>query len=206
MRDFALKMRDFATDATETGLALKPLNSVPCKFQQLADLRHMASKTVIQEQRGSKIGTAAATSGDSAGFKKAFLAQGLAGDKHGTASDGATRVGKAKTKEEQQEDYFRDMFNSIDVDGSGTLDRDEVSALSIQMGRELRSLELDAAMAEMDQIGDGTVDFEEFRVWFKNMMDGDTMVRELFEAADKDESGVIDRDELRGGFSRLLCV
>ena len=100
----------------------------------------------------------------------------------------------------------REIFDKIDVDGSGTLDRDEVSALSIQMGRELRSLELDAAMAEMDQIGDGTVDFEEFRVWFKNMMDGDTMVRELFEAADKDESGVIDRDELRGGFSRLLCV
>ena len=194
--DLLRLMLDYSTDTTDTGLTLKPLNNVQCKFQQLADLRHMASKTVVQEQKGSKIGTAA-VAGDSAGFKKAFLAQGIISGS-GSASGGAPKVGKTKSKEEQQEEYFRDMFNSIDVDGSGSLDREEVAQLSIQMGRELRSLELDAAMAEMDPSGDGTVDFEEFRIWFKNTMDGDTMVRELFEAADKDESGIIDRDELRG--------
>jgi Ca2+-binding EF-hand superfamily protein len=84
------------------------------------------------------------------------------------------------------------MFNSIDVDGSGALDRDEVAHLAVQMGRELRALELDAAMAEMDPSGDGAVNFEEFRIWFSNVIDSDRITRELFEAADTDESGVID--------------
>ena len=201
--DLLRLMLDYSTNPTDTGLVLRPLNNVPCKFQQLSDLRHIASQGVIQEQRSSKVGTAQASGGSSEGFKKAFLAQGL-GPTSSSKAPGAPKFGGAtQTKEEKEEQYFREMFNSIDVDGGGTLDRSEVAQLSINMGRELRQIELDAAMAEMDPNGDGSVDFDEFKTWFKALMESDELVREVFEAADKDESGVIDRDELRSIMKEL---
>ena len=190
--DLLRLMLEFSTDATDHGLILKPLQNVPCQFQRLSDMRHIASQEVIKEQQRSKIGTVNQV-GRSSGFGKAFLVQHLAHS--GTAS--APKLGDTQTAEDKQEQYFREMFNSIDVDGSGTLDRAEVAQLSIKLGRELRKLELDAAMAEMDPDGDGSVDFNEFKTWFKSMLDTDSLVHELFAAADKDESGVIDREELR---------
>lgn len=190
--DLLRMMLDFSTDATENGLVLKPLNNVPCQFQKLSDMRHLASQSVIKEQQNSKIGTAD-QNGGSSGFKKAFFAQNL-----GQPSiSGAPKLAGSQTAEEKQEQYFLDMFNSIDIDGSGSLDRQEVAQLSINLGRELRKHELDAAMAEMDPSGDGSVDFDEFKIWFKSLLDGDSVVRDVFTAADKDESGVIDREELR---------
>ena len=190
--DLLRLMLDFSTDATDNGLVLKPLQNVPCQFQRLSDMRHIASQEVIKEQQRSKIGTTNQV-GRSSGFGGAVLVQRLA---HSGAAN-APKLGDTQTAEHKQEQYFREMFNSIDVDGSGTLDRAEVAQLSVKLGRELRKLELDAAMAEMDPDGDGSVDFNEFKTWFKSMLDTDSLVHELFAAADKDESGVIDREELR---------
>jgi Ca2+-binding EF-hand superfamily protein len=60
----------------------------------------------------------------------------------------------------------RALFDRIDVDGSGTLDRNEISMLATKMGRGLKAEELDAAMAAMDKDGNGTVDFDEFYSWY----------------------------------------
>lgn len=56
----------------------------------------------------------------------------------------------------------RALFDRIDVDASGTLDRKEISMLATKMGRGLKADELDAAMSAMDIDGNGTVDFDEF--------------------------------------------
>jgi hypothetical protein len=61
---------------------------------------------------------------------------------------------------------LRKLFSSIDEDGSGLLDRDEVHLLAEQLGASLSTAELDQAMREMDEDGSGEVDFDEFAEWF----------------------------------------
>jgi hypothetical protein len=64
------------------------------------------------------------------------------------------------------------LFAEIDVDGSGTLDRDEIATMAKQLGSPLSESALDEAMAEMDLDGSGEVDFEEFYAWFQRLQAG----------------------------------
>lgn len=52
---------------------------------------------------------------------------------------------------------LRDCFESIDKDGSGTIERDEIAALAADMGRPMKEWELDEAMRVMDTDGSGAV-------------------------------------------------
>jgi calmodulin len=61
----------------------------------------------------------------------------------------------------------RALFDEIDEDGSGALDRDEIRVLAKRLGKKLTNAKLDAAMAEMDADGNGDVDFDEFLSWWK---------------------------------------
>lgn len=61
----------------------------------------------------------------------------------------------------------RQVFNMLDIDGTGVLQRDQVRRLVQEIdGTELSDEDLDAAMADMDDDGNGTVDFEEFSDWW----------------------------------------
>eukprot|EP01047_Picozoa_sp_COSAG01_P060502 COSAG01_NODE_7424_length_3214_cov_2.336116_2_plen_89_part_00 len=46
---------------------------------------------------------------------------------------------------------------SIDKDGSGSIDRTEIAALAVEMGRPMKEWELDEAMRVMDTDGSGEV-------------------------------------------------
>jgi Ca2+-binding EF-hand superfamily protein len=60
------------------------------------------------------------------------------------------------------------IFNEVDADGSGSLDRDECRlALKRLKGREPSDSELDQAWASMDENGDGDVTLEEFSAWYE---------------------------------------
>ena len=75
-----------------------------------------------------------------------------------------------KAKFEQVETFHRiilvSIFELMDEDGGGVLDRDEVRSLARAMGVKLTDGELKDAMAEMDEDGSGEVDFEEFYQWW----------------------------------------
>lgn len=58
------------------------------------------------------------------------------------------------------------IFDEIDTDGGGSLDRAEVAQLAVKMGAPMSEHDLDSAMAEMDADGSGDVDFEEMVTWF----------------------------------------
>ena len=56
------------------------------------------------------------------------------------------------------------LFEELDSDGSGSLDRGEITELLINLGHQLADGALDEAMALMDTDGGGEVEFEEFLV------------------------------------------
>ena len=73
----------------------------------------------------------------------------------------------------------REVFDTMDVDHSGSLDRDEIAQLVESMAGDLLSEEdLDGALAPMDLDGDGTVDFSEFYDWWV-LMNGTTKSEEF---------------------------
>jgi Ca2+-binding EF-hand superfamily protein len=67
----------------------------------------------------------------------------------------------------------RQLFNELDEDGSGYLDRAEVEKAAGLLGSSLGILmdtdQQDAAFRAMDPDGDGEVTFEEFDVWWKGV-------------------------------------
>ena len=91
----------------------------------------------------------------------------------------------------------QEIFDQIDEDGSGALDRNELAQLCQQLGRDMSRLELDAAMEQMDTDGTGAIDFPVFRIWFEELLQGNDLLREVFDAVDLDGGGVLDRDEVR---------
>jgi tetratricopeptide (TPR) repeat protein len=74
------------------------------------------------------------------------------------------------------EPELRKMFDEVDVDKSGALDRGEIRDLARRLGKILMSHEVDAAMDEMDADGNDSVDFEEFVLWWREYARKDTGV------------------------------
>ena len=122
-------------------------------------------------------------------------------------------------------EQLRAIFDELDEDGSGALDRDEVRSLVTQLGMDASEKDVDAAMAVMDTDGNGTVDFDEFCAWWSSRPASTTNIagrlRErlqslesadpgleaqvlyVFELIDADSSGRLDQNEVRAAAKRL---
>jgi Ca2+-binding EF-hand superfamily protein len=63
---------------------------------------------------------------------------------------------------------LKEIFELIDEDGSGLLDREELSVLAdFFSDKPMSEAQLDAAMKEMDEDNSGEVDFDEFKQWWE---------------------------------------
>lgn len=62
----------------------------------------------------------------------------------------------------------QELFNVIDTDDSGFLDKTEVKELASVLGLELSEKELDEAFQEMDSNNNDRVDLDEFEAWWNN--------------------------------------
>eukprot|EP01047_Picozoa_sp_COSAG01_P015763 COSAG01_NODE_794_length_13545_cov_7.323070_1_plen_1644_part_10 len=172
-------------------LVVLPLKRVECSFQILMNLRFAHEKMAKQEQiEANKQKGKPIKAKQNIDLKKFINSKSVLGSMQFVPKEAAQG-------DEAMDQYLQEMFTSIDTDGSGSLDREELSQLSKKVGRDLGEAELDAAMLEMDTGSDGQVDVEEFVTWFKSTMDNDKMTRRIFDIADADGSGVIDRDELK---------
>lgn len=70
-----------------------------------------------------------------------------------------------------KEQYLRVAFKTIDKDGSGKIDYNEIG--SLLSGEEFRDIytkdQLEKAIKEVDENGDGEIDFEEFVIMMKGI-------------------------------------
>ena len=64
------------------------------------------------------------------------------------------------------EEFLREKFESIDEDGSGELDEQEMRALFESMGRSVSKRVISNIMRLSDEDGNGTIDFGEFSAIF----------------------------------------
>jgi glycerol-3-phosphate dehydrogenase len=78
---------------------------------------------------------------------------------------------KERTLREGSYKNIEELFNAIDTDGSGFLDRTEVGELAYVLDITLSNEELTAAFNQMDQNGNDRVDLQEFEAWFNTSND-----------------------------------
>jgi len=79
-----------------------------------------------------------------------------------------TPVVEAATRasESQMLTMAREIFEKIDVDGSGSITADELALLARRAGRPIEGPALVKTMQELDADGSGEVDFGEFSLWW----------------------------------------
>ena len=97
----------------------------------------------------------------------------------------------------QTPEELMSVFNLIDADNSGLLDRDEITSLADYLSEDpMSEAEMDQAMQEMDGDGSGEVDFEEFQSWWdaRRTSRETAAAKELEPVAAKPNAGVHDED------------
>ncbi len=108
------------------------------------------------------------------------------------------------------EEAMHEIFDAIDADNSGELERDEVRDLMHMLGRKLGESQLTAVFAELDEDGNGNVDYTEFKTWwdkqeYQSEQERETELRDLFDTVDTDSSGEIDWEEFLELISSQVC-
>jgi len=99
---------------------------------------------------------------------------------------------ESKLSEEQKEN-FGNLFKVYDKDGSGTIDIMELNNVLNQLGYTFSPDSLDIIIHIVDDNMDGILNFQEFL----GLYDFLEYLKSLFESADGDKSGSIDREELK---------
>ena len=90
-------------------------------------------------------------------------------------------------------------MRTVDVDGSGELDYEELIAATLAQSRQQSDQAVRRAFDHFDLDGDGTITAEEFEKAFAEMSEVERAnlgnIKELIATADKDGDGCIDYDE-----------
>ena len=61
------------------------------------------------------------------------------------------------------EDQLREVFNTFDKDGNGSIDREEIKAVCESLGIEADKSAIDDLIKQADADGNGKIEFEEFK-------------------------------------------
>eukprot|EP00566_Odontella_aurita_P007262 CAMPEP_0113552436 /NCGR_PEP_ID=MMETSP0015_2-20120614/15066_1 /TAXON_ID=2838 /ORGANISM="Odontella" /LENGTH=734 /DNA_ID=CAMNT_0000453413 /DNA_START=209 /DNA_END=2410 /DNA_ORIENTATION=- /assembly_acc=CAM_ASM_000160 len=90
------------------------------------------------------------------------------------------------------------VFRTIDVNGDGEIDREELEKLFSHLDCHISREEMDAVFRELDPDGNGQISEQEFAAWYVRSEERiKSKVKEMFDHFDEDNSGTIDREEVR---------
>ena len=76
-------------------------------------------------------------------------------------------VVRTMSKQERENFNLKDTFSAYDLDGTNVLEINELKRLCVALSVPMSSSRLKAALRSMDKDGSGTVDLEEFCVWYR---------------------------------------
>ncbi|CDW53538.1 Calmodulin [Trichuris trichiura] len=94
---------------------------------------------------------------------------------------------------------FQEAFNLFDKDGDGKITSQELGVVMRSLGQRPTESELRDMVNEVDEDGNGTIEFDEFlQMMSRKMKDSDSEqeLREAFQVFDKDKDGFISASEL----------
>lgn len=99
----------------------------------------------------------------------------------------------------------KEMFEAIDVDGSGTITVDELREGLRKKGAALAFAEVEKIVDSIDVNGNQKIDYEEFlaATMHINKLNREEVMMDAFKYFDKDGSGFITKDEIQGALSEL---
>eukprot|EP01088_Endostelium_zonatum_P020516 TRINITY_DN7608_c0_g1_i1.p1 TRINITY_DN7608_c0_g1~~TRINITY_DN7608_c0_g1_i1.p1 ORF type:complete len:153 (-),score=58.12 TRINITY_DN7608_c0_g1_i1:81-539(-) len=103
---------------------------------------------------------------------------------------------------------LREAFAMFDKDGDETITVDELGLVLKSLGQAPTDQELRDMIHEVDEDGDGKIDFKEFTKMMSGKMTGsaedqEEEMRVVFETFDKDKNGFISAQELKSMMFKL---
>eukprot|EP00667_Euglena_gracilis_P019488 EG_transcript_20895 len=101
---------------------------------------------------------------------------------------------------QEQINEFREAFTLFDRDGDGSITTKEIGAVMRALGQNPTEEELQKIIEEVDQDGNGIMDFEEFLALMSKKMHEEYElddIEEAFRIFDKNQDGFISLPELR---------
>ncbi|XP_076634356.1 calmodulin-alpha isoform X5 [Colletes latitarsis] len=107
---------------------------------------------------------------------------------------------------EDQVAEFKEAFMLFDKDEDGTITMAELGVVMRSLGQRPSETELRDMVNEVDQNGNGTIEFNEFLQMMSKKMkgaDGEDELREAFRVFDKNNDGLISSKELRHVMTNL---
>lgn len=106
----------------------------------------------------------------------------------------------AKHLSEEQIADFKEAFSMFDKDGSGSISKSELGIVLSNLGTRCTSTELDEMMDEVDQDGNGEIDFSEFVAMMARQAlyeDSNQELHDAFKVFDIDGDGEISATEIK---------
>uniref|UniRef100_A0A9L0RU14 Calmodulin like 5 n=2 Tax=Equus caballus TaxID=9796 RepID=A0A9L0RU14_HORSE len=112
----------------------------------------------------------------------------------------------AEKLSEEQVAEFKEAFSSVDKNGDGTINTQELGAVMQALGHSLSEAELNELIARVDSDGDGVINFQEFlaeMVKRRKAWGSEQDLQGVFRAFDLDGDGHINVDELKQAIAKL---
>lgn len=115
-----------------------------------------------------------------------------------------TKLDKYSTEELKE---YRQVFDMFDADRSGAIGLEELERAIMNLGMDLKQIDVEMLMKEADKRGNQQIDFDEFcevmKATSEKTQSWNEVIKECFKVFDRNESGSISRDDFEFVLSEL---